>query len=42
MTAASSYLCHPALAKKDLDTKRSSLKPKTLSKAQWLLDDRLN
>jgi integrase len=31
-----------ALAKEYLDTKRSSLKPKTLSKAQWLLDDWLN
>ena len=31
-----------ALAKEYLDTKRSSFKPKTLSKAEWLLDDWLN
>lgn len=31
-----------ALAKEYLNTKRSSLKPKTVSKAQWLLDDWLN
>lgn len=31
-----------ALAKEYLDTKRSSLNPKTLSKAEWLLDDWLN
>lgn len=31
-----------ALAREYLDTKRTSLKPKTLSKAEWLLDGWLN
>jgi hypothetical protein len=33
---------YSALAKEYLDTKRSSLSPKTLSKSEWLLDDWLN